>query len=739
MSPSDSVDIWKKAFCGLNAATAITRCQGGSFSLEAISGSFRELLHGCGIEPSALFSGLLDSLDPRTPGAFPNQPDWRIQHLSLDDGTHHLWQATRQAAHTVIDEVAQWVASASVGDMGIFFFDPEGKLRAYNNGVRHYFPPRPGFPKPGGSHADQLEAIIETYDIDRQSEKFDAWYASLENIYQMPGNPRLGVTPSGRWALSTASRMADGSTFLLMNDVTEFRERDQQLKLFMRNAHGILFSRRSLDADGSLQVWGSGQSAIAPNPTSPGQAAADDWFDRIDERDRDAYAAAMRAKRPGSDPYTIEFRFKTPDADRPRWAREIGWTVQDQRGRNYLDAIYFDITSMKRAAAALKESEERFRQFTELASDWYFETDADLIVTFISEQYEQISHVPSSQIVGKPFDKLIERRTSSMSEEDGRPWHDMLKRWRRHESLRDQVLRYREDSGRWRTVGYSADPRFDEDGNFIGYRGIGRDLSSLAEAQNKALDALAKAETANASKSAFIANVSHELRTPLNAILGFSSVMAEEILGPMANERYRRYAEDINSSGHHLLSLVNDLLDMSRLEAGRYDLEEEEVRIADEIDTVTKLLSGQAGERDLRVECAIRDHALRADSRAFRQILINVLANAIKFTHAEGSILIQARRSEAGGLELSVHDDGVGIAPDQLEQIFQPFGRARSEIAAEGTGLGLPLSRNLMSLHQGELDIQSEEGRGTKVILTFPPERLIPIAKDAKGAQSATA
>src|SRR5215472_4949925 len=237
-----------------------------------------------------------------------------------------------------------------------------------------------------------------------------------------------------------------------------------------------------------------------------------------------------------------------------------------------------------------------------------------------------------------------------------------------------------------------------------------------------------KAEAANLAKSTFLANMSHELRTPLSAIIGFSEIMQHEALGPVGSTRYRAYADDINRSGMHLLGLVNDLLDLSKIEAGKMELVEDFVDVDHLIADCLTLLRESAARAKIEL-AVVKDARLPpayADERKLKQILINLLGNAIKFTGAGGSVEVAATVAASGTLQVSVRDSGAGIRPEDVAKVFEPFGQLRGAIESgqPGTGLGLPLSRKLAELHGGTLEIESAEGAGTTVLLSLPPERL---------------
>jgi two-component system cell cycle sensor histidine kinase PleC len=244
----------------------------------------------------------------------------------------------------------------------------------------------------------------------------------------------------------------------------------------------------------------------------------------------------------------------------------------------------------------------------------------------------------------------------------------------------------------------------------------------LEETRDEALRKRFEAETANASKTAFLANMSHELRTPLNAILGFSEIIAEECFGPVGSKRYREYAGDIHSSGSHLLSLINDLLDVAKIEAGKMEIAPHPLDAHRTFDIALKLIGAKARQQTLAIEIDPSCPPLYADERALKQILINLCSNAVKFTPEGGRIVVRAEAARSGGFQISVQDNGPGIPREKLDKIFTPFSQVdnRYDRQAGGTGLGLALVRGLAELHGGRAWLESEPGKGCCAYVVLP-------------------
>lgn len=263
----------------------------------------------------------------------------------------------------------------------------------------------------------------------------------------------------------------------------------------------------------------------------------------------------------------------------------------------------------------------------------------------------------------------------------------------------------------------------DAGGNFCGAVVQSRDVSELVENRSQLSNAAKQAEDANEAKSRFLAAVSHELRTPLNAIIGFSDILAREYFGTFSDERQREYVGLIHNSGQHLLSLVNTMLDMSKIEAGRYELFAENFKISEAVASCEAMLGLQASDKGVTLTHRIARSVdeLVADRRAVQQVLINLVGNAIKFTNSGGVVSTDVEQ-RGQTLRLTVSDTGIGMPASQIERIGEPFLQGQSTLARnyEGTGLGLSLVKGLVSLHGGELSFESQEGEGTRVMVDLP-------------------
>jgi signal transduction histidine kinase len=251
---------------------------------------------------------------------------------------------------------------------------------------------------------------------------------------------------------------------------------------------------------------------------------------------------------------------------------------------------------------------------------------------------------------------------------------------------------------------------------------------ALRRAKEEAEAARSLAEAASQAKSEFLATMSHELRTPLNAVIGFSQIMMTETLGPIGSAQYRDYAKDIHDSGVHLLEIINDILDLSKAEAGKLELDEDWVDVRDAVAAACRLIGPRAERAQLSVVERIPANLppLWADERKLKQILLNLVSNSVKFTPAGGRVEVSAAIEPVEGLSIIVQDTGIGIPAADLDRVLEPFVQVENSLTRsyQGSGLGLPLAAKMMELHCGKLTIASQLGRGTLVRLAFPAERI---------------
>jgi PAS domain S-box-containing protein len=370
-------------------------------------------------------------------------------------------------------------------------------------------------------------------------------------------------------------------------------------------------------------------------------------------------------------------------------------------------------------ARRLMATQERLEDIIRLVSDWIWEAAPDGTFTMVSDRVQRATLYHPRELVGTKIMKLAS---------DGTVADALLARLETLAPFRDFALPLRAKDGSPRIFLVAAVPVFDPDGGgHLGYRGTASDITDLSERERSILAAKEAAEQASRSKTKFLASMSHELRTPLNAIIGFSDMMALAIHGPMGAPAYEQYAADINGSAKHLLAIINDILDIAKIEAGRLNLIEEETPVASLCEVALKLMQERAHEGGvaLSFESAPALPNISVDQRALRQVLLNLLSNAVKFTRPGGQVTLRARLSTDDELILEVIDTGIGMREEDLHRVLEPFVQVENELTRrfEGTGLGLSLSKQLVELHGGRIGIVSTPEIGTTVTVHLPASR----------------
>ncbi len=376
-----------------------------------------------------------------------------------------------------------------------------------------------------------------------------------------------------------------------------------------------------------------------------------------------------------------------------------------------------DPAELKRQLAAMRE---RFDDIARMVSDWIWETDRHLQVTFVSSRVQEATGLHPRSLIGRPLTELFV--------ELGEPLLEM--RSVSPQPFRDLEVKVRHSDGGERVFKLSAVPVYARaTGIFTGFRGTAQDMTDRISREAELMQRRDEAEAASRAKSEFLATVSHELRTPLNAIIGFSELMTAETFGPLGSPSYKEYAGDIHQSAQHLLELINDILDVSKIEAGRTDLEEDTIDPVSVAKSAMRLVTDRAQHNGVRLELdlPIGLPLLHGDQRAIKQILLNLLSNAVKFTPEGGQVTLSARIDDNGDYLLMVDDNGIGMTAQEIEVALTPFGQVDSRLARRfpGTGLGLPLSSGLTRLHGGTLTVESTPNEGTHILVRLPAERVL--------------
>ncbi len=381
------------------------------------------------------------------------------------------------------------------------------------------------------------------------------------------------------------------------------------------------------------------------------------------------------------------------------------------------EGLQNQILERERAEVALKDSEEKFRSFVETTDEWIWSMDREGRMTYNNPAIETILGYSPEELLGQESLLLIHEEDRRLIETvmpvlsaQKHGWTNLVNRWRHK-------------NGSYRYLESTAVPILDACGELVGYRGTDRDITERKQAEEELLSAKEAAEAASVAKSQFLANMSHELRTPMNAIIGFSEVLHDQSFGEL-NPRQSKYVTNILTSGKHLLQLINDILDLSKIEAGHMELELSQFSVVSAIEDVRNIVKTLAARKQIRLEAHLDPAlpALVAEEGKFKQVLYNLLSNAIKFTPESGKVVVEAA-VVAQWVQVCVRDNGVGLAPEDQGRIWGEFEQVDSSYSRtqQGTGLGLALTKKFVELHGGRIWVESDgEGKGSAFTFTIP-------------------
>ena len=544
----------------------------------------------------------------------------------------------------------------------------------------------------------------------------------------------------------------------------EIREAHDELKAATEVAK-IAFWWREV-AEAGIERWSGEVENIFGRPAAELGGGRDWYFGLLHAEDRDRVVRLYRAALAGWGRYESEHRIVLSGGGTV-WLHEVGEVKPGVNGEppRFVGVIK-DITARKQSERQLMAANDQarlaqaqLRDALDSMSDGFVLCDAEGRIALVNgcmiAMFSTLSHLlQPGRSIREFFLEAADEGVFNTGELAPDAWADS---WI-ISSGRNRRVEHRLADGRW----ILASERRTGDG---GYVSLWSDITRLKNQEEQLRNSVAdleisqsrlqalteswrrlsedrererdEATMASRAKSEFLASMSHELRTPLNSILGFSEIMKSELFGSLGTDQYRGYTQNIHESGSHLLSLINDVLDLAKIESGKLELHEERCELEQISKSVLKLMTEKARECgvSLNLECRSTVSTVRGDERKIKQILFNLLSNAIKFTPKGGRAVIRLAMSQSGDIELAVKDTGIGIARDQIQRVLEPFTQVESIHSRRhsGTGLGLTLAKELTELHGGEFDLASEEGEGTTVTVTFPRWRII----SARAKQSA--
>ncbi|HER25971.1 MAG TPA: PAS domain-containing sensor histidine kinase, partial [Rhodospirillales bacterium] len=539
------------------------------------------------------------------------------------------------------------------------------------------------------------------------------------------GRRKDGSTFAMDLSVSEGDHLGEKMFIGVADDITERKLAEQALRRSEQDLRSILNNLR----DGFFRVDMGGFITMAsPSATKLtgysikqliGKKISDIF---IDPGEQKGFFAALRENAGNATEYEVQIHQKN---GKQIWGGINSRLIFDDQGQPVgIEGIARDVTQRKTAEAALILSEERLALAMEASReglwDWNMETNA----VNISARMEQMLAIKDkSKVSAKTLQKLVH-------DDDVEHFRAALvAHLKENTAAFECEFRYYDKN---KNIGWMRNRGIalrNPDGR--AYRMIGSidDITRRKQDEEALRDALEQAEIANRTKTDFLANISHELRTPLNAIIGFSDLINSEIFGPIGVEKYKDYTQTIAESGHHLLDIINDILDIARIEVGKLDFRPEPVDLENVIQSCLRLIAERAEKGGLSLRRNVQGGlpTVNADPRRLKQIFLNLLTNAVKFTPRGGTVTLRARMTKAGTLAISISDSGIGMKSDDIPKVMTPFVQVDSKLsrAYEGTGLGLPLTKLFVELHGGDMSIKSSPGTGTTVTVYLPNSILL--------------
>jgi PAS domain S-box-containing protein len=612
---------------------------------------------------------------------------------------------------------------------GFALWDADDRLVLWNSAAQLYDSTSHTPLRYGERFADLIRERVANGRVREAVGREEDYIAERVASRRVPGSPPVIMElAEGTWLRVAHHPTRDGGVVAVRTNITEAKRHEAELERARRRLDDAIESLSDgfllWDENDRLVLRNSAIARVDPDGAAllePGIAFEDFMRRRIagggmaaPAGDEEALLRKLVAGHRAASGKPIVQR--TGDG---RWLRITHHRTRDR----CIVAICSDITAVKAHEDALMRAESRLTDAIEAMSDGFILYDADdRLVLWNSAIEREDINAPVALSHGLTYEQLMRARLAGgwVLDAIGREDAYLAERMAQRARADGRPAMRRLASGRWVRVS----ERKTREGGLVVIR---TDVTELKDRELDLVRARDAAQAASIAKSQFLATMSHELRTPLNAIIGFADLMRSQVYGPLGAPRYASYAADIHASGQHLLALITDLLDMSRIEAGRFELRSEAVALGDVIAEATSMVRGSIEGRDIAVTATVEAElpVLAGDRRAIKQILVNLLSNAVKFSADGGRVAVDARRGTDGSVGVTIADNGAGIAPDRLARIFEPFQHADASTrrANQGAGLGLSICKRLADLQGLELAIASTLGGGTTATLRFPATR----------------
>ncbi len=599
---------------------------------------------------------------------------------------------------------------------GIAVFDDDDRFVRANKSWWQMHEPVAGLTTRGTSFEQHVRNAVSKGVVKLAEDEAEAWIAKRVAMHAAPGKPFEIERADGRVSLINEQRLSNRYRIVVDLDVTEHRRLQQRLE---EAIEALDHAFALYDKDGKLLIFNTKYKDLVPPIDLEVKKGLS--FEALF---RASVEYGLHSDDYRMDPALLQQRvnaFYECEGEIETHLSDGRYIISTERKTpsGEIVALRTDITELKLREREALHAEEILLDAIESISEGFILFDADGKMVMCNSKYKNFNPLIEDILVpGVTIEeivkKTIETKGVRINSNKANEWEaTRLRQFKSGKGFQQQQLA----DGRWVQVV----ERPTKSGGVVGIR---TDITDIVNAETESRRALETAEKANKAKSEFLANMSHELRTPLNAIIGFSAIISRQLYGPVGNASYQEYAGDINKSGEHLLTLIGDLLDISRIEAGELILERVQVNAIEAVRQCLRMVAGQCHDKQIKLVTEFEDELpdLYADARNLRQILINILANAIKFTDVQGTIKISASRHSPSQVSIRIADTGVGISEENLALVLEPFGQVADALTRnhDGIGLGLPIVKSIVELHGGEFRLESVVDEGTIVEVLLP-------------------